>query len=59
MMTLHEKLKELANRLDAEGKKEDAATVFSAVIATAPGPTPTYESLTQPVPGYYLHQRRY
>lgn len=54
-MTLHEKLKDLASRLEGD----DAATVWAAVMATAPGPTPTHESLTQPVPGLYLHQKHY
>ena len=53
--SLHEKLKELAGRLEGD----DAATVFAAAFATAPGPVPTMESLEQLTPGYFLHMRRY
>ena len=55
MKTLHEKLKDLANRLEGE----DAQTVFQAVMATAPCQAPTIETLEQPVPGIYHHFRYY
>jgi len=52
--TMHEKLIELARRLLAEGRSDDAVLVFSAAAATAPLPTPKHQSLSQPVPGYFL-----
>jgi|CXWL01.1.fsa_nt_gi hypothetical protein len=55
MKTLHEKLKDLASRLEGD----DAATVWSAVMATAPVPTPTIETCEQVVPGLYHHFRFY
>lgn len=52
-MTLHEKLNVLADKLKIEGRDEDAATVWAAAFATAPGPTPTIEKFTEVVPGFY------
>ena len=57
-MTLHEKLLALADRLEKDGEKDDAAIVFSAAFQLAPGPKPTIETLTQPIPGY-LHYFRF
>lgn len=59
MKDLHEKLKDLAARLNASGQKDDAAIVFAAVFATAPGPEPTIETLSQPMAGMYYHLRYY
>ena len=53
--SLHDRLKELAGRLEGD----DAATVFAAAFATAPEPVPTMESLEQVAPGHFLHMRRY
>lgn len=51
---MNEKLMDLARRLLAEGRAEDAALVFQAVAATAPLPTPKHQTLTQPVPAFFL-----
>lgn len=52
---MYEKLKELAERLDAEGKKDDSCLVFSAMIHFAPNPKPKFEKISNPVPGHFLH----
>lgn len=52
-MTLHEKLMDLAERLEGE----DAVTVWAAAFQLAPLPTPTTDTMTKVAPGYYLHMR--
>ncbi len=51
---MNEKLIDLGRRLLAEGRAEDAGLVFQAAAMTAPPPTAKHQSLTQPVPGFFL-----
>jgi hypothetical protein len=53
--TLQEKILDLAERLEGD----DKALLFFAACQLAPGPEPTIESTSQPIPGFYVTYRYY
>ena len=55
---MYKQLKDLAERLEAEGRKQDAILVFSAMVNYLPEPVPKFEN-TVKFNGVLHHTRAY